>query len=96
MPTEYVSIKVGYRFVEGYHIFTSPDVRGLHVASRDPRKAYDSVAEVLQELISRKNGPVVKIAPALTFEEWLDRRHGSQRTEPILRERDFVIQLAAA
>lgn len=74
--SEYVAISVGYRFVDGYHVFTSQDVRGLYVASRDPRKAYDSVAEVLQVLVSKQSGEaLVEIVPTMTFEEWLNRRH---------------------
>jgi hypothetical protein len=100
---EYVAVSVGYRFVDGYHVFTSQDARGLYVASRDPRKAYESVAEVLQELMARQNGvSVVEVVPTLTFEEWLSRRR-QRKAEPklsyrppVLRRRDFVVRLAAA
>jgi hypothetical protein len=95
---EYVAISVRYRFVDGYHIFTSPDVRGLYVASRDPRNAYDSVAEVLQELASRQSGVPVEIVPTLTFEEWINRGRKTMAPErpPVMRGRDFLIRLAAA
>lgn len=94
---EYVAISVRYRFVDGYHVFTSQDVRGLYVASRDPRKAYDDVAEVLRELVARKSGADIEIVPTLTFEEWLDRRrNATMASAPIMRGRDFLIKAIAA
>jgi len=95
---EYITISVGYRFVDGYHIFTSQDVRGLYVASRDPRKAYDDVAEVLQVLASKQSGIAVEIVPTLTFEEWLDRRRRAVTAAaqpPIMQGREFLIRAAA-
>ena len=35
------TIRAQYRFVDGYHVFTSEDVRGLYVASKDAREAFD-------------------------------------------------------
>jgi hypothetical protein len=97
---EYVAVSVGYRFVDGYHVFTSQDVRGLYVASRDPRKAYASVAEVLQELMAKQIGvSAIEVVSTMTFEEWLSL-HRKPKVEPhrppILRRRDFVVRLAAA
>lgn len=97
---EYVAISVVYRFVDGYHVFTSKDVRGLYVASRDSRKAYESVGEVLKCLISKQSGAAtVEIVPTMTFEEWLSLRQrgkpGEASRPPILRGRDFMVRLAA-
>src|SRR5260370_120274 len=93
---EYVAISVRYRFVDGYHVFTSQDVRGLYVASKDPRKAYDDVADVLHELVSRQSGVDVEIVPTLTFEEWLGRRRKAVADKPpIMRGRDFLIRAVA-
>lgn len=96
-----VTISVGYRFIDGYHVFTSKDIRGLYVASRDPRKAYESVGEVLQALVARQTkATTVEIVPTLTFEEWVNLRQKGKPEEaaklPILGARDFMVRLAAA
>ena len=88
---EYVAVSVGYRFVDGYHVFTSQDVRGLYVASRDPRKAYENVAEVLQELMAKQIGvSKVEAVQTMTFEEWLSLhrkpRQNCQDSQPFVVE----------
>lgn len=92
---EYPTIAVKYRYVDGYHVFTSEDVRGLHVASKDAKKAFDSVSEVLQELLShmmKQKGVVV--VPTAPFEEWMKRREaGAPSHPPFLGNRNFVIKL---
>lgn len=42
---------ISYRSVNGYHVFTSDDVRGLYVASKDAQKALESVGAILKESI---------------------------------------------
>ena len=96
MEPEYIAISVRYRFTDGYHIFTSKDVRGLYVASRDPRKAYDDVAEVLQALATKQSGVEVEIVPTMSFEEWLNRRQKTATNPPVMRGRDFLIRPLAA
>ena len=40
----FVTINVQYKNIEGYHVFTSDDVDGLYIASKDPRKAFKAAA----------------------------------------------------
>ncbi len=44
-------VNVTYRNIDGVHVFTSEDVRGLYVAGRDLRQAYEGVPEALHELM---------------------------------------------
>ncbi len=74
------SVDVSYRYVGGYHIFTSKDVRGLYVASQDARKAYEDVALMLKELIEIKVGQSCEVAPMRDFEEWLATESESVQT----------------
>ena len=61
---------VTYRNLEGVHVFTSEDVRGLYVASRDLREAYEEVAEALHELLKFK-GIAASYRPAMSTDEFL-------------------------
>lgn len=94
------TISVSYRFREGYHIFTSKDVRGLHVASKDARKAYESVSEVLRELVQREAGVEVEIVQVLSFDEWMGDIRNEDNVDtpnsPTLSDRRFLVRPAAA
>jgi uncharacterized linocin/CFP29 family protein len=45
------TVRVTYRDLDGVHVFTSDDVRGLYVADRDIRQAYEEVPQALSELL---------------------------------------------
>jgi hypothetical protein len=45
------TVQVTYRNVDGVHVFTSEDVRGLYVAGRDLRQAYEEVPQALHDLL---------------------------------------------
>ena len=93
---EYATIAVKYRFIDGYHVFTSEDVKGLHVASKDAKKAFDSVSEVLEELIWRKTKQRGVVEPAMPFEQWLKRRVAPRTATPQqLGTRNFVLRITA-
>ena len=68
MP-ETAAIRVNYRFMDGYHVYTSEDVYGLYVASRDPQAAYAAVAPSLEKLIQLNEGVACRVEPTLTFSE---------------------------
>jgi type I restriction enzyme R subunit len=61
------SIRVHYRFVGGYHVYTSDDVYGLYVANQDPYVAYDAVAQSLEKLIKLNEDLDCRVEPTLTF-----------------------------
>src|ERR1700687_5244739 len=61
------AIRVNYRFVDGYHIYTSEDVYGLYVANRDATKAYAAVGPSLEKLIQLNEGISCRVEPGLTF-----------------------------
>jgi hypothetical protein len=64
------TINVRYKFLDGYHVFTSRDVRGLYVASRDPEKAFNSVGPILSELLQYRMSAPVVVEPAVDLEEF--------------------------
>ncbi len=71
MRAHSATIDVSYRYVDGYHVFTSNEVRGLYVASMDARKAYNDVAVLLKELVEQKVKASCMVEAVLPFEEWL-------------------------
>ena len=44
-------ILVDYRVIDGWHVFTSDQVRGLYVANPDQHLAYQSVAPTIEKLL---------------------------------------------
>lgn len=52
MATERVTtVNVNYRHQDGWHVFTSSDMAGLYVASKDARTAYEDVPVAVKRLI---------------------------------------------
>lgn len=45
------TVYVQYRHQDGWHVFTSKDIAGLYIASRDARTAYEDVPLALKRLI---------------------------------------------
>lgn len=90
------TVAVEYRFIDGYHVFTSRDVYGLYVASRDPRKAYDAVAPAIKQLLSVNEGVSCSVEATLSLQQFLEalRKPGSASPEQ-LGPRQFVLRPAA-
>lgn len=91
------TIRAQYRFVDGYHIFTSEDVRGLYVASKDAKKAFDSVCPILRELVSRKLKIACEVEPTMTFDEFMTDVEARRAMPdlPALGNREFIVRRAA-
>lgn len=74
------SICVSYKHVEGWHIFTSDEIRGLYVASSDAELAYNDVALSIEKLLKLDEGMVCKVEPELTFAEFVNAvRHSREQ-----------------
>lgn len=50
------TINLKYAFREGYHIFTSPDLSGFYVASKDAEKAISEIPEAIKLLMKLNQG----------------------------------------
>jgi hypothetical protein len=85
------SIRVHYRFVDGYHVYTSDDVYGLYVANEDSRAAYDAVAPSLEKLIKLNEDLDCRVEPTLTFSELVrSAKHPGEPLVPEISSRSFV------
>lgn len=91
------TIHAQYRFVDGYHVFTSEEVRGLYVASKDAREAYDSVGPVLEELLALKLKTPCEIEPAMSFDQFMASIEACKTAPdvPMRADREFIVRLAS-
>lgn len=94
------TIKVKYRFMYDYHIFTSKDVYGLYVASRDPQKALAAVPGALRALVKANEGVDCDVEVAKSFRDWIDSNGAPEpadleRAPPVLEDKQYAIRRAA-
>lgn len=73
------TVKVEHSYREGYHIFTSPDLRGLYVANRNPEKAFNEVPHAIQLLLKLNEGIDCKVELPYSFHEFLRHTRSNQR-----------------
>src|SRR4029079_4918767 len=70
------TVNVRYREIDGFHVFTSDDVRGLYVASKDVQEAYGAIAPTIQTLLELNEQLKVKVIPAQPLKRFLDLIRG--------------------
>lgn len=56
------TVSINYQYQGGYHIFSSADVKGMLVASRDPAAAIADLCPVIEWLIEKNLGLKTKAA----------------------------------
>lgn len=72
MPSDALAtICVRYRYVDGYHVFTSSDVSGLYVASRNSEKAFKQVAPSLEKLMKLNDDIDCTVEYAQSYSEFV-------------------------
>lgn len=72
MAQKITTVKVVYQKIEGWHVFTSPDLEGLYVASPDPRRAYDDVGTAIRNLkYFNEDQRVTSLKAPITLKEFL-------------------------
>lgn len=76
--TELTVITVHHRCVDGWHVFTSADVHGLYVASKDPLKAVEDVIPSVRLLIEMNEGIKCEIRPTTSFREFVEAVRAAQ------------------
>lgn len=89
------AITVNYRFIDGYHVYTSSDVYGLYIANQDARAAYDAVGPSLEKLIKLNEDLDCRVEPTMTFSELIRaRRHPNEPLVPESAQRSFLAHAA--
>ncbi len=70
------TITVDYRVVDGWHVFTSADVRGLYVANEEQEAAFSAVGPTIETLLQLNEDVHVEVRPATTFARFLEQLKG--------------------
>lgn len=86
------SICVTYRSNDGWHVFESPELPGLCVASKDPQAAYNDVGPSIQALLKLDEGIDLQVQAEQPLGEFLAALRGESRDAlHILASRRFSI-----
>ena len=65
------SIRVTYRYKDGWHIFESKDVSGLYIANQDPEIVFRDIVPVIEHLLEHNEGIHCKVEPEPSFSDFL-------------------------
>lgn len=93
----WASVRVTYKHVDGWHVFTSPDLPGLYIASNDPEKAFRDVSKGIEALLKADEGIECVCVPEMSLAEFLrtfkSKRpaEGARIFRPRLSERQFAV-----
>lgn len=89
------TVRVDYKEQDGWHVFSSDQIYGLYVASKELETAFEDVGPTIEKLIKLNYNLDVKVHPVPPFEEFLDllgSREPSVRPEVAAAAmRDFAI-----
>jgi hypothetical protein len=77
------SIRVDYKHVDGWHVFSSDKIAGLYVASPDPKRAYEDVAVALEKLLRLNLGIECKVAAEVPFNEFVKGKAKEEEPQPV-------------
>ena len=95
MKTGTVAVLYGFR--DGYHVFTSDELYGLYIASKDPETAFNGIVPAIETLMRENEGIDIKAEPAFTLSEFLsvmraqDDGAPESAPPPAFMAREFLI-----
>lgn len=89
------TVAVHYRNVDGYHLFTSQEVKGLYVGGSNLEKVFEDVSSVIEVLMLANHKVACKVTPLMTFAEFLDAATDGKQTKADAETRTFTLQMAA-
>jgi hypothetical protein len=88
------SICVSYKFVDGWHIFSSDELPALYVASLDPEKAFRDVGPSIELLLKLNDRIECTVRPELDFSEFIARvktKEDESEERLVLSHRRFAV-----
>jgi hypothetical protein len=83
-------IRLNHAMEGGEHVFTSPDLAGFRIASRDLEAAFDAIEGGLSYLVGQSFGARQPYALNFTYRDYVSRRYSP------LRDPDDPVALFAA
>ncbi len=85
-------IDVDYRFRDGWHCFTSRQLKGLYVANQDAEVAYSDVGNAISKLLSLNERISVYVEPAEEFGDFLRAvRRGGKPAQASAKSGQYVV-----
>ena len=68
-PPETIGGVIAYRYVDGYHVFTSDDIQGFYVATKNPDLAVSQIVAGVSAILSHNLGGEWKVGIARSMRE---------------------------
>jgi hypothetical protein len=91
IPPRTMIAHIEHKFVDGCHFFSSPQIKGLLLASRDPNKILRQLAPSIQTLIKLNHGLDVTVELGAAFDTFQE-----QHCNSIVMQDQFAIIKKAA
>ena len=96
--TRSILVDVQYKSLDGWHVFTSPNMSGLYVASKNAEVAFNDIPTAIQMLVKLDTGLDVKVEAAMPYDEFeacvaqRDVESGEEIPHPaFIRDRTYTV-----
>jgi len=88
------TVNVTYRHRDGWHVFISPEIPGLYIASQDPKAAYEDVPVAVRRLIELDLNCKCEVVRAAPFDSFAHAVLGRvpEGDGPVLRDEAFFVR----
>lgn len=94
MNGKVTTVTVSYQNIDGYHFFSTDDVKGLFIGSTDLKKAFHDVCPVIERLMEANHKISCTAQPLMSFQEFLESTTDGAIKEDA-QSRTFALQMAA-
>ena len=68
-----ISFQIQYQYRDGYHVYSSTELRGLFVAATDGKAAFEDVSKSIELLLKLDHGIQCSVIPAESYGEAASR-----------------------
>lgn len=75
------AVRIWHKQVGASHIFTSPDLPGLHIGDPELRRAFDMISPAVSLLVEAIYGVEEEYVPDTSFENLEETLHTSESSE---------------
>jgi|GEM_PF-3991406 len=92
-PPNFWIAKISYEFIEENHVFTSDEIPGLLIISRDPKKAWRQIIPTIETLISKNHNVNCQVVLGKEFKEF-GKKHsiiGDTEAEKMSLKETFAV-----
>ena|SRR3990167_8430564 len=98
-----MSLRVDYKSADGWHVFSSMDLPGFYVASKNAEAAYNDVSASIMKLLKLNEGIECFVTPDLSYLEFVNQARAPQpsakpalaESAPMLETQRYNVRLCA-